>query len=91
MKAVNDGKEMVLADMKQPASSLYLRMSVKEGVHCSFSYSEDGRKWKELEYSLSPEAVRSLVRWDRISRPGLYQQGDINKPAIYGYCRLLNE
>ncbi|WP_370861248.1 family 43 glycosylhydrolase [Parabacteroides faecis] len=91
LKAVNDGKEMVLADMKQPASSLYLRMSVKDGVHCSFSYSEDGRKWKELEYSLSPEAVRSLVRWDRISRPGLYQQGDINKPAIYGYCRLLNE
>ena len=91
LKAVNDGKEMVLADMKQPASSLYLRMSVKDGVHCSFSYSEDGRKWKELEYSLSPEAVRSLVRWDRISRPGLYQQGDINKPAIYSYCRLLNE
>ena len=77
--------------MKLPAPSLYLRMKVEDGVRCSFTYSEDGGKWKEIEYDLSPSALKSLVRWDRISRPGLYQQGDISKPAVYGYCRLQNK
>lgn len=91
LKVVQDGKEQLLADMKLPAPSIYLRMTVKEGVRCSFTFSEDGKKWKEIEYNLSPSALKSLVRWDRISRPGLYQQGDINKPAMFGYCRLLND
>ena len=77
--------------MKLPAPSLYLRMKVTDGIRCSFTYSEDGRKWKEIEYDLSPSALKSLVRWDRISRPGLYQQGALDKPAVYGYCWLRNE
>lgn len=91
LKAINNGKEQLLAEMKLPASSIYLRMKVTDGIHCSFAYSEDGTEWKEMEYNLSQSAIKSLVRWDRISRPGLYQQGDINKPAIYGYCRLRND
>lgn len=89
LKAIHDGEELMLADMKLPASSLFLRMKVTDGVHCSFTYSEDGKKWKEVEYDLPQSTLKSLVRWDRISRPGLYQQG--NQPAVYAYCRLINE
>ncbi len=35
--------------------------------------------------------TRSLIRWDRISRPGLYQEGDPTAPAVYAYCLLKNE
>lgn len=88
LKAVQDGKEVILADMKLPSSSIYLKMKVADGIHCSFMYSQDGHEWKEVEYNLSPSAIKSLVRWDRISRPGLYQEGNTDQPAVYGYCRL---
>ncbi|WP_455640199.1 family 43 glycosylhydrolase [Parabacteroides sp.] len=88
LKAIQDGKEVMLSNIKLPAPSLYLRMKVTDGIHCSFAYSEDGSKWKEVEYDLPQSTLKSLVRWDRISRPGLYQQGD--KPAIYSYCWLKN-
>lgn len=91
LKAVHDGKESILADMKLPAPSLYLRLKVTDGIHSSFTYSEDGKKWKEIEYNLPQSTLKSLVRWDRISRPGLYQQGATDKPAVFGYCRLINE
>lgn len=89
LKAIQNGKEVILADMKLPSSSIYLKMKVADGIHCSFMYSQDGRVWKEVEYNLSPSAIKSLVRWDRISRPGLYQEGNTDQPAIYGYCRLV--
>lgn len=88
LKAIQNGKEVIQADMKLPSSSIYLKMKVADGIHCSFMYSQDGRVWKEVEYNLSPSAIKSLVRWDRISRPGLYQEGNTDQPAVYGYCRL---
>lgn len=88
LKLIRDGKERQLMDMPLPATSLYLRMQVTGGTQCAFYWSKDGYAWNDLPTSLSEEETRSLVRWDRIFRPGLYQQGTKEAPAIYEYCIL---
>lgn len=88
LRLVRDGKERQLFDQPLPAQALYLRMQVTDGTQCAFSWSKDGSEWNALTYSLPEEEMRSLVRWDRISRPGLYHEGDTKAPAIYGYCSL---
>lgn len=88
LKLVRDGKERILTDMPLPAPTLYLRMKVTNGTQCAFYWSKDGNKWNDLPNTLSEEETRSLVRWDRIFRPGLYQQGAKEAPAVYEYCIL---
>lgn len=91
LKYLLDGKEHILTDFPLPASPLYLRMEVTEGTGVSFAWSLDGEAWNELSGgTLSAEDARSFVRWDRVSRPGLYQEGEAAAPAIYMYARLIN-
>ena len=71
---------------------LYLRMKVTNGTHSTFYWSKDGQAWNEIVgEALSAKETRSLIQWDRISRPGLYQEGDPTAPAVYAYCLLKNE
>ncbi len=92
LKYILEGKEHPLADLPLPASPLYLRMKVTDGTHSTFYWSKDGQAWNEIVgETLSAKETRSLIQWDRISRPGLYQEGDPTASAIYAYCLLKNE
>ena len=92
LKYILEGKEHPLADLPLPASPLYLRMKVTNGTHSTFYWSKNGQAWNEIVgEALSAKETRSLIQWDRISRPGLYQEGDPTASAIYAYCLLKNE
>ena len=92
LKYILEGKEHPLADLPLPASPLYLQMKVTDGTHSMFYWSKDGQAWNEIVgEALSAKETRSLIQWDRISRPGLYQEGDPTAPAVYAYCLLKNE
>lgn len=92
LKCILEGKEHKLADMPLPAPAVYLRMKVTDGTHSTFYWSNDGTEWNEIiGDALSAKEARSLVQWDRISRPGLYQEGSSAAPAVYAYCLLSNE
>ena len=67
---------------------MHLRMHVKGGLADRFEWSRDGRKWARVNHGLSEEAIRSLIRWDRVARPGLYHEGDEQAPALFEYCTL---
>ena len=74
------------ADHPLPASPLYLQMKVTDGTHSTIYWSKDGQAWNEIAgEALSAKETRSLIQWDRISRPGLYQEGDPTAPAVYAY------
>ena len=88
IKLVREGKEQQLADLPLPSMALHLRMQVKEGLPYQFAWSKDGRQWTPVNHGLSEEAIRSLIRWDRVARPGLYHEGDEKEPAIFEYCSL---
>lgn len=88
IKLVREGKEQQLADLPLPAPALHLRMQVKEGLPYRFAWSKDGKKWTPVGHGLSEEAIRSLIRWDRVARPGLYHEGDEKAPAVFEYCSL---
>ncbi|MGM9758509.1 MAG: family 43 glycosylhydrolase [Parabacteroides sp.] len=81
-----DGKEQQLAAQPMPSPVTYLRMEVTEGTKSRFFISRDGTAWQEVALQLSEETARSLVRWDRISRPGLYQSG--SQEARFGYVKM---
>lgn len=92
LKCLLDGKEHKLAEMPLPSYPIHLRMIVKNGCSCSFDWSEDGDRWNRIEADeLSDKEARSLVQWDRISRPGLYHEGSIEMPAIFSHSILKNE
>ena len=88
LKVIRDGKEQQLADLPLPSPALHLRMQVKEGLPFLFAWSKDGKSWNSLKHGLSEETIRSLIRWDRVARPGLYHEGDENAPAVFEYCSL---
>lgn len=90
LNCVIDGKELKLSETHISSSPIYLKMNVSDGTKSSFSWSSDGEKWNAVEVaSLSDAETRKLVQWDRISRPGLYQEGE--QSARFGYCRMVNE
>lgn len=88
IKLIRDGKEQQLTDLPLPSPALHLRMKVKEGLPDQFAWSKDGKTWTPVSHGLSEEAIRSLIRWDRVARPGLYHEGDEKEPALFEYCSL---
>lgn len=92
IKYIFNGKEEILAEIPARMGNIYLRMDITEGCNCSFFWSRDGRTWNNLPMNGSQcKNVQSLVRWDRISRPGLYQEGTDQSAARFGYCRMKNQ
>ena len=81
-----DGKEQTLFEQRWNAPLTYLRMEITAGTQSRFAVSQDGTNWQPITLNLSEETARSLVRWDRISRPGLYQEG--TEEAHFGYARM---
>lgn len=89
LKYVLKGQEHQLSDLPIPSSQLYLRMKVSRGTEVSFAYSIDGTTWETVSTpNLSEDIMRSLIQWDRVSRPGLYHEGTLSEPAIFEYARM---
>ena len=88
LKLVCKGEKQLLADLPLPAPALHLRMQVKDGFPVQFAWSKDGKKWVSVNHAFSSEAMHSLIRWDRVARPGLYHEGSQEQPAIFEYCSL---
>lgn len=90
IKQLIKGKEEVLAELPMRAPVAYLRLHVTEGVNCAFSWSLDGKEWNAVSINgLQKVNMKPLVRWDRVSRPGLYQEG-VNEVAQFAYGRMFN-
>lgn len=91
IKQIIKGKEEVLADLPMRAPITHLQMQVTDGFHCSFSWSLDGKEWNNVPINgLQKVNMKALVRWDRVSRCGLYQEGTA-ETAQFAYCRLTNQ
>ena len=90
LKYVMEGEEHLLAEAPASAPAIYMRMKVTDGTRTAFFWSADRERWNELAGSgLPADELRALTRWDRISRPGLYQEG--NESALFEYCFLRND
>lgn len=83
LKEVRNGKDTIISEKELPVAAPYLRIEVAKGCYCTFSYSEDGREWKEMEIAPSPKDYSYLVRWDRVARPGLIHIGSSDEPAEF--------
>lgn len=81
LKEIKDNKETVLSESVCKTDDPYLKIEVESGHILSFYSSSDGKKWQRaLSKSLD---CKSLVRWDRIARPGLIQVGSADEPAVF--------
>ncbi len=88
IKMIKDGKERMLSEVRLPGEAVHLRMTVEGGLPTGFAWSMDGRKWTPVELDMADGAKRSLVRWDRVARPGLYHEGATDAPAVFEYAIL---
>lgn len=91
VKQIQNGKETILYKERIRSAHTHLRMEVTDGKNCSFAWSADGKNWNPIYMNGTRQKdVKALVRWDRISRPGLYQEGGADAPAHYAYCLMKN-
>ncbi len=73
VRAFRDGTYSVLHEQALNADQISLRVEVRDGHLLSGSFSEDGKNWKTFD-PVGLDAS-SLIRWDRVARPGLIHSG----------------
>ena len=78
---VRNGKEDVLYDSEIPASPLWLKADVEEGCKASLSWSLEGSAWETVTSDALD--ISSLVRWDRVFRPGMITDSPQGNPARF--------
>ncbi len=88
LKVVKDNAETVLYEGAYDGSSVHLKLTVEQGLLLRFYYSRDGKKWKSVQDK--PFSGESLLRWDRVQRPGLLHCGDSRQPGEFMYFRMKN-
>jgi len=88
LKSVKDGKEEIIYQSESNNSITYVRIEVKHGCQLNFFKSKDGKQWTKVNDSIID--FSSLVRWDRVARPGLTHIGEVNQPAEFSYFTLKN-
>jgi beta-xylosidase len=83
VKVVDDGRESTLyrAPLDPSRPLPHLRVEVERGCVLTFSHSADGREW--VAVPTPPLDRGTLVRWDRVARPGLIHIGDGSAPARF--------
>ena len=92
IKLIRNGKEEIISEGTVRTSNLYLRMKITEGKYCSFSWSKDGKTWISADMNgFGRMNVHTLVRWDRIARPGIYHEGKADESSAFSYVSLRNE
>lgn len=90
ISAIVDNKEQILNEVSLPVQSAYLRMNVSNGNTLSFFWSQDGKRWTQLNVDKQALDSLRLTPWDRVSRVGLIHRGDANQPAEFAYFKMLN-
>ncbi len=85
---VKDGRKSTLAQMAQLNTPAHLKVNIEKGCIADFFWSTDAQVWKKVnDNSVN---CNGLVRWDRVARPGLIFDGDVNAPAEFSYFKLTN-
>lgn len=88
LKLVKDGQETPLYETGISTPTPYLRFTLAHGAYLHFYYSDNGQDWKSIRPT--PLDAKTLLRWDRVQRPGLFHAGDNDAPGIFDYFRLTN-
>ena len=84
---IKDGEKTVVEELAYDSQN-HLKIKVSEGCHCSFYRSNKDNQWTQI--GSEPMDCSSLVRWDRVARPGLIHNGDANQPAEFMHFKLRN-
>ena len=88
LKVIKEGAESVLYESAFAGRNIYLKIEVEQGCIFHFYQSRDGKTWQSVRNtSFNGE---SLIRWDRVQRPGLLHSGDKNVPAEFAYFKMKN-
>lgn len=88
LKVVKDDIESVLYDSAFVSKEIYLKLEVEQGCIFHFYKSLDGKTWQSVQNT--PFKGKSLIRWDRVQRPGLLHYGDKDVPAEFSYFKMKN-
>lgn len=88
LKSVRDGKEDIIYQSEFGNTVAYVRIEVKHGCQLYFFRSNDGKQWTKVNDNTID--FSSLVRWDRVARPGLIHIGEENQPAEFSFFKLKN-
>lgn len=83
-----DNKTSILREFRISRPEIKLKMTVEHGNTLRFYYSTDGKHWSSILDE--PFKGASLLRWDRVPRPGLIHCGDKNEPGVFSYFRMWN-
>ena len=85
LKMVKDGNETIVATADLPKGKVVLSMTVQQGTKLSFEWLDDEGVHKIGEQDMD---LHGLIRWDRVARPGLYHEGDVNAPAVFESAQM---
>lgn len=85
LKRIKDNEESTLYESVCNNKEVYLKITVEKGSLLNFYQSKDGKEWTSVQDTYFQG--QDLVRWDRVSRPGLIHIGDVNEPAEFEYFK----
>lgn len=88
LKTVNDGNESTLFETDFDKESVNLKIEVSKGRDYLFFWSQDGESWMQINEE--PLDGGSLIRWDRVARPGLIHIGEQDQPAVFSSFKYRN-
>lgn len=89
LEIVHDGKKQNLFSTEFYGSKIWLRMDVENGCNSSFYWSTDGKAWNKVSLEGEDRAYgQSMLRWDRVARPGLIHEGAVTQPACFAEFSL---
>ena len=81
LKMVKDGVESIIATDDLPKGRVELSMVIQQGTKAFFDWVDaKGGIHRIGERDID---LHDLVRWDRVARPGLYHEGDVDAPAVF--------
>lgn len=81
LRSVKDGVEEAIYETTYDKDQVHLRIEIENGRECRFSWSENGKVWTRINDT--PFDGGSLIRWDRVARPGLIHIGESDVPAVF--------
>ncbi|MDD3036605.1 family 43 glycosylhydrolase [Bacteroides sp.] len=85
LKRIKDNVESTLYESVCNDQDVYLKVTVEKGCLINFYQSKNGKEWNPVQDTHFQG--QDLVRWDRVSRPGLIHIGNANEPAEYEYFK----
>jgi Beta-xylosidase len=88
VKSVKEDSETILFQTEFGSGNPHFKIDVDKGYLLALFYSKDGKTW--IPANDAPLDASSLVRWDRVARPGLIHIGKAGEPAGIDYFRLKN-